>query len=123
VLNGHDHTYAREPQFRDSKDIHFGMGLSHTRIHTPERRDRLLLISALAVVVLTLLGAAGESLGLDKGLKANTVKHRTLSLFKQGYYYYHQLARMTHEQVELLLNAFQKMIEEHQQLVKILGVI
>jgi len=33
------------------------------------------------------------------------------------------LARMTHEQVELLLNAFQKMIEEHQQLVKILGVI
>jgi len=112
-----------EPQFRDSKDIHFGMGLSHTRIHTPERRDRLLLISALAVVVLTLLGAAGESLGLDKGLKANTVKHRTLSLFKQGYYYYHQLARMTHEQVELLLNAFQKMIEEHQQLVKILGVI
>jgi len=112
-----------EPQFRDSKDIHFGMGLSYTRIHTPERRDRLLLISALSVVILTLLGAAGESLGLDKGLKANTVKHRTLSLFKQGYYYYHQLARMTDEKIEQLLNAFQKMIEEHKQLVKILGVI
>jgi len=112
-----------EPQFRDSKDIHFGMGLSHTRIHTPERRDRLLLISALAVVILTLLGAAGESLGLDKGLKANTVKHRTLSLFKQGYYYYHQLARMAHEKAENLLNAFQQMIEEHKQLVNILGVI
>ncbi len=112
-----------EPQFRDSKDIHFGMGLSHTRIHTPERRDRLLLISALAVVVLTLLGAAGESLGLDKGLKANTVKHRTLSLFKQGYYYYHQLARMTQEKAVQLLNAFQRMIEEHKQLVEILGVI
>lgn len=70
-----------------------------------------------------MLGAAGESLGLDKGLKANTVKHRTLSLFRQGYYYYHQLARMTHEKVEQLLNAFQKMIEEHKQLVKILGVI
>ena len=112
-----------EPQFRDSKDIHFGMGLSHTKIHTPERRDRLLLISALAVVILTLLGAAGESIGLDKGLKANTVKHRTLSLFKQGYYYYHQLAKMAHEKAEKLLNAFQKMIEEHKQLVNILGVI
>jgi len=112
-----------EPQFRDSKDIHFGMGLSHTRIHKPERRDRLLLISALATVILTLLGAAGESLGLDKGLKANTVKHRTLSLFRQGYYYYHQLAKMLPEKAERLLNAFQKRIEEHRQLVSILGVI
>ncbi len=45
-------------------------------------------------MILTLLGAVGESLGLDKGLKANTVKHRTLSLFRQGYYYYHQLERI-----------------------------
>jgi hypothetical protein len=112
-----------EPQFRDSKDIHFGMGLSYTKIRNPQRRDRLLLISALAVVILTLLGAAGESLGLDKGLKANTVKHRTLSLFRQGYYYYHQLERMKKEQAARLLDAFQKMLEEHVQLVYILGVI
>lgn len=112
-----------EPQFRDSKDIHFGMGLSHTKIRDPQRRDRLLLISALSIVILTLLGAAGESLGLDKGLKANTVKHRTLSLFRQGYYYYHQLERMKKEQGSALLDAFQKMLEEHRQLVEILGVI
>jgi len=99
------------------------MGLSHTRIHKTERRDRLLLISALAVVILTLLGAAGEAIGLDRGLKANTVKHRTLSLFKQGYYYYHQLARMKHDTAEKLLTTFQRMIEEHRQLVSILGVI
>lgn len=112
-----------EPQFRDSKDIHFGMGLSHTKIRDPQRRDRLLLISALSVVILTLLGAAGESLGLDKGLKANTVKHRTLSLFRQGYYYYHQLERMKKEQALTLLDAFQKELEKHVQLVNILGVI
>ena len=41
-----------EPQFRDSKDIHFGMGLSHTKIRDPQRRDRLLLISALSIVIL-----------------------------------------------------------------------
>ncbi|MCP4991749.1 MAG: transposase [Colwellia sp.] len=112
-----------EPQFIDSKDILFGMGLSHTKIREPQRRDRLLLISALSVVILTLLAAAGESSGLDKGLKANTVKHRTLLLFRQGYYYYHQLERMKKDQAVKLLEAFQKMLEEHVKLVEILGVI
>ena len=112
-----------EPQFRDSKDIHFGMGLSQTKINNPQRRDRLLLISALAVVILTLLGAAGEALGLDKGLKANTVKHRTMSLFRQGYYYYHQLTRMNVEKAKKLLNQFQTELKKHQQIVEIIGVI
>ena len=39
------------------------MGLSHTRIGEPMRRDRLLLISAFAIALLTLLGAAGEASG------------------------------------------------------------
>jgi hypothetical protein len=42
------------------------MGLSATRIGEPTRRDRLLLINAFAMALLTLLGAAGESLGLDR---------------------------------------------------------
>jgi len=33
---------------------------------------------------LTLLGAAGETLGMDRHLKVNTAKHRTHSLFRQG---------------------------------------
>ena len=37
----------------------------------------MLLLSALAIALLTLLGAAGESLGYDRWLKANTVKYRT----------------------------------------------
>ncbi len=36
------------------------------RISDPQRRDRLLLLNALAIVLLTLLGAAGESLGLAR---------------------------------------------------------
>ena len=123
IIRWYGKRWGIEPQFRDSKDIHFGMGLSHTRIHQTERRDRLLLISAIAVVILTLLGAAGESLGMDRELKANTVKRRTHSLFKQGYHYYHQLARMLPEKAERLLNVFQKNLEEHKGLVNILGVI
>jgi hypothetical protein len=60
------------------------MGLSGTSISDPNRRHRLLLISALAVVILTLLGATGEKLGMDRYVKVNTVKRRTLSLFRQG---------------------------------------
>src|SRR5918995_1340852 len=53
-----------EPSFRDTKDLRFGMGLSAVHIADPQRRDRLLLLNAFAVVLLTLLGAAGESLGM-----------------------------------------------------------
>ena len=73
-----------ETSFRDIKDIRFGMGMSSMRISRPERRDRLLLLSALSIALLTMLGAAGESLGYDRWLKANTVKRRTHSLFRQG---------------------------------------
>jgi hypothetical protein len=59
-------------------------GLSATRIGEPMRRDRLLLISAFATALLTLLGAVGESLGMDRLLKSNTSKTRTYSLFRQG---------------------------------------
>jgi hypothetical protein len=60
------------------------MGLSSTRIGEPMRRDRLLLISAFATALLTLLGAVGESLGMDRLLKSNTSKVWTHSLFRQG---------------------------------------
>src|SRR5688500_16416227 len=64
-----------EPSFRDTKDLRFGLGLSAVHIADPQRRDRLLLLNAFAVVLLTLLGAAGESLGMDRHLKSNTVKN------------------------------------------------
>ena len=72
-----------ETSFRDIKDMRFGMGMSAMRIRHTARRDRLLLLSALSIALLTLLGAAGESLGYDRWLKANTVKTRTHSLFRK----------------------------------------
>ena len=77
-----------EASFRDIKDMRYGMGLSWSRVSQPARRDRLLLLSAFAMALLSLLGAAGESLGYDRMLKANTVKRRTHSLFRQGYILY-----------------------------------
>ena len=77
LINHYAKSWTIEPQFRDTKDLRFGMGLSSTRIGEPMRRDRLLLVSAFATALLTLLGAVGESLGMDRLLKSNTSKTRT----------------------------------------------
>lgn len=84
LINHYAKRWTIEPQFRDTKDLRFGMGMSATRIGEPMRRDRLLLISAFATTLLTLLGSVGESLGMDRLLKSNTSKTWTHSLFRQG---------------------------------------
>ena len=76
--------FTIEENFRDSKDIRFGLGLSQTHISQEQRRDRLLLVCAMAVMLLTLLGAAGESMGLDRMLKVNTVKAKSWIAFGPG---------------------------------------
>jgi Transposase DDE domain len=119
--------YARrftiEEAFRDTKDIHFGMGLSSTRVTRVKRRDRLLLLSALATGLLSLLGAAGESLGFDRDLRANTVKHRTHSLFFQGTFYFGALANMKTEKRQVLLLRFDELLREHAAIREILGLL
>jgi hypothetical protein len=74
--------YARrwtvEPTFRDTKDLRFGMGLKSVRVSEPQRRDRMLLLSAFAITFLTLLGEAGDDLGMDRLLKSNTARKRLL---------------------------------------------
>ena len=95
-----------EPYFRDIKNQRFGMGLSSTHISTPDRRDRLLFISAIAITLLTLLGAAGEGIGFDKKLKVNTVKTRTHSLLNQGIFYYKCFNNFKVDEQEKILTAF-----------------
>lgn len=104
--------FTIEENFRDTKDIRFGMGLSSSRISEPARRDRVLLLSAMAVVLLTILGAAGEAIGLDRKLKANTSKKRTHSLIFQGTYYYGALPNMREEQFQPLMAKFGEMLLE-----------
>jgi hypothetical protein len=104
--------FTIEENFRDTKDLRFGMGLRAARIKDPDRRDRLLFISAMAVALLTLLGAAGESIGMDRMLKANTSKQRTHSLFTQGVYYYGALPNMRAERRNPLLAKFGELVAQ-----------
>ena len=99
-----------ETSFRDIKDMRFGMGLSAMRVSKPQRRDRLLLLSALAIALLTLLGAAGESLGYDRWLKVNTVKQRTHSLFRQGLMLYEHIPNWPEHRLRPLMKKFAEML-------------
>jgi hypothetical protein len=70
------------------------MGMSELRIGDPQRRDRLLLLNALAILLLTMLGQAGESLGMDRQLRTSTAKRRVHSLFRQGCLLYELIPTM-----------------------------
>lgn len=76
--------FTIEETFRDQKDLRFGWGLHAVQVTQPLRRDRLLFLAAIAQLLLTLTGAAGEELGLDAKLRVNTEKKRTHSLLRQG---------------------------------------
>ena len=112
LVNHYAKRWTIEPGFRDTKDLRFGMGLSSTRIGEPTRRDRLLLISAFAMALLTLLGTVGESLGMDRQLKSNTSKTRTHSLFRQGCMLYELIPNMPEHRLEPLMTAFTKAVSQ-----------
>ena len=88
------------------------MGLSSTRIGEPTRRDRLLLANAFAMTLPTMLGAVGESLGMDRLLKANTSKTRTHSLFCQGCMLYELIPTMPEHRLTPLMAAFAKAVSQ-----------
>ncbi|WP_191086069.1 IS4 family transposase [Roseococcus microcysteis] len=108
LVNHYARRWTIEPQFRDTKDLRFGMGLSATRVGEPMRRDRLLLVSAFAMALLTLLGTVGESLGMDRQLKSNTSKTRSHSLFRQGCMLYELIPNMPEHRLAPLIQAFAK---------------
>jgi hypothetical protein len=99
-----------ECSLRDSKDLRFGLGLATMHVKSPERRDRLWLINAFAVVLLTLLGAAGEALGYDRMLKTNTAKRRVHSLFRQGCMLYDLIPTMRDDWLRPLVQCFSQML-------------
>ena len=122
-VNYYAKRWTIEPNFRDTKDLRFGMGLGATRISEPTRRDRLLLINAFAMVLLTMLGAAGESLGMDRLLKSNTSKIRTHSLFKQGCMLYELIPNMPSPRLRPLIKQFGLMLTEQPTFTHMFGAV
>ena len=101
--------------------ISMGMGAMH--VNSPERRDRLWLINAFAVVLLTLLGAAGEALGYDQMLKTNTTKRRVHSLLRQGCMLYDLIPMMPESRLRPLMQRFSRMLHEQPLFADVFGPV
>jgi len=110
LINLYGKRWGIEGAFRDAKDLRFGMGMGAMHVSTPDRRDRLWLINAFAVVLLTLLGATGEALGYDRHLKSNTSTRRTHSLFRQGSMLYELIPTMPEHRLRPLVDHFAQML-------------
>ena len=123
IINLYAKRWKIEPYFRDIKDKRFGFGLSDTHILSAERRDRLLFIVAIAYVLMTILGAAGEAIGFDRLLKVNTVKTRTHSLIRQGMFYYAFFDNFSPQDKQNLLDKFQNLLQEQSVFQEIFFVI
>lgn len=113
--------WSIETSFRDLKDPMYGMGLGSVRVKRCDRRDRLVLLAAFAIVLMTLLGAAGERLGFDRFLKANTTKTRTHSLLRQGYMWYNHIPNMPEERLRPLMVEFGDILQQHTVFKKVFG--
>jgi len=112
-----------ECALRDTKDLRFGLGMGVIHVKAPERRDRLWLINAFAVVLLTLLGAAGEALGYDRMLKTNTAKRRVHSLFRQGCMLYDLIPTMPETRLRPLMQRFSQMLQEQPLFADVCGPV
>lgn len=123
VVNLYGRRFTIEERFRDIKDWRFGMGVSAVQMESSQRRDRLLLIIVLAQTLLHILGAAGEALGMSRLLKANTVKSRVHSLYRQGQTYLQLLPTMPEIQSEKLLRCFLELLLQHAKTSKLLALL
>ena len=123
IINYYAKRWTIEPGFRHTKDLRFGMGMGVLRISDPQRRDRLLLLNAFAIVLLTLLGAAGESLGMDRHLKSNTAKHRTHSLFRQGCMLYELIPSMPEPRLRPLMERFGAIVMQNRTFAQTFSVV
>src|SRR3954464_8040912 len=112
IIKLYSKRWGVEPAFRDPKDLRFGLGLSTVRIGDPQRRDRLLLLNAFAVVLLTRLGPAGESLGIERHPKANTVKTRSHSRFRQGSMLYDLIPNMPENRLKPLVERYAELLHQ-----------
>jgi hypothetical protein len=123
IINRYARRFTIEESFRDTKNLHFGLGLSATHIGRPQRRDRLLFLIAIAQALLTLLGAAAEKIGLDRAMNTNTMKRRQYSLFSQGSFWYSAIPMMRQERLELLMTAFGEIVTQHALFRRTFGVL
>ena len=95
------------------------MKAMHTKRVT--RRDRLWLLAAFAVTLMKLLGQVSEELGYDKTLKANAVKTRTYSLFRQGLMIYAAIQNRREAWLRPLMERYSELLLSFREMEVVFG--
>ena len=62
---------------------------------------------------MTLLGAAGESLGMDRQLRTSTAKRRVHSLFRQGCLLYDLIPNMPEARLRPLVERYEEILRQN----------
>ena len=113
--------FTVEESFRDLKNPRLGLGLKQTVITRNDRRDMLFLLAVLAHALLTLLGKAGQELGMERWLGAT--RPGGISLFRQGLLLWDLLPRMCEDRLRALMTRFGELLRQHVLFTGILGVL
>jgi hypothetical protein len=113
--------FTVEETFRDVKNPRLGLGLKQTVMERNDRRDALFLLAVLAHTLLTLLGKAGEELGMDRWLGAT--RPRQYSRFRQGQMLFDLIPTMERKRLRTLLQRFGQLLREHSLLSQVLGYL
>lgn len=113
--------FTVEDTFRDVKTPYLGLGLKQTVMERNDRRDALFLLVVLAHTLLTLLGKAGEELGMDRWLGAT--RPRQYSLFRQGQMLFDLIPKMADTRLLSLLERFGQLLREHALLSQLFGYL
>ena len=110
-----------EPSFRDKKDLRFGMGMSVLSIDDPQRRDRLLLLNAFAVLLLTSWRRRRKP-GHGSPAQTNTAKRRVHSLFRQGCLLYDLIPNMPDQRLRPLIERYQELVAQNRTFSAAFGI-
>jgi len=113
--------FTVEETFRDVKNPRLGLGLKQAVIARNDRRDALFLLAVLAHTLLTLLGKAGQELGMERLLGATRPGH--LSLFRQGLILFELIPTRREDRLRALAKKFGELLQDHVLFTGILGVI
>ena len=103
------------------KNPRFGLGLKQAVIERNDRRDALFLLAVLAHTLLTLLGKAGQELGLDR--MSGATRPGQLSLFRQAMILFELIPKMREDRLRALAQKFGELLQAHVLFTGILGVI
>ncbi len=113
--------FTVEETFRDVKNPRLGLGLKQTVMKRNDRRDVLFLLATLSHTLLTLLGKAGQELGMERFLGAS--RPGAISLFRQGLMLWDLLPKMRQDRLEPLIQRFGQILQRHTLFTGILGLL